>query len=440
MIPMQIENTKTCIISGSSFYPEKREKLAPKKTADASRGAKKPKTLNFSFLRKLGREMRISVRISRKKALCTLGSVAACTAAVYALSTYCTIGISCYHNNKLICTVAASDNTAAIISAAVKKASDMGVKGPQIETAAKIALKSDITDGKNAVNRILSAAPELATGYVVFAGGVELFTADSRESVEAAINRYIEKYKLNDSAQLSADIEITEKIVHREDITPSDTILNILDESGALSVMNTVEFTQKETLAHEKREIPDDNLYVGESVVETPGSDGMYVTVDRQIYSNTELLSSCIIKGETCVEPVTEVVRVGTKMKNALEDGIVYPVHGKISSDFGPRWGRQHRGIDIAVVMNTPVAAAAYGTVITAQYKESYGNLVQIDHGYGIITSYAHLNTIDVSLGQRVSQGEIIAHSGSTGNSTGPHLHFEIINNGEYLNPSDYLS
>ena len=130
---------------------------------------------------------------------------------------------------------------------------------------------------------------------------------------------------------------------------------------------------------------------------------------------------------------------MGTKPRNALVDGFSYPLSGRLSSGFGPRWGRTHRGIDLAVAMDTPVKAAAAGTVITAEYKPSYGNIVQIDHGYGIVTSYAHLDYIDVSVGQSVARGEVVAHSGSTGNSTGPHLHFEVINNGEYLNPLDYL-
>lgn len=436
---MQIENTGTCIISGSSFVPEEKKADKPKVNHINKTTVKIKPSFNFSFIRSFGRDLRIVMRKSRKKTACTLGGVAVSAAAFYALSTYCTIGVNCYYNDKLICTVAASDNAAAIIGSAMKKADMMGVTEPEIETSAKIALKSSITKGEDAVESILSAAPGLTKGYIVSVDGIDLFVTDSRETVDEVLSAYVDKYKLNDKAELSSDFEIREKIVRKDEITPTDYIPALLDEGNVLTVMNTVDFTQQETIVHETQEIPDENLYIGESVVETEGSDGIYVTVDRQIFSNGELLSSSIISGETSVEPITEVVRVGTKMKNVLKEGLNPPVEGIVSSNFGPRWGRQHRGVDIAVDMNTPVAAAGAGTVITAQYKESYGNLVQIDHGYGIITSYAHLNTVDVSVGQIVQKGEIVAHSGNTGNSTGPHLHFEIINNGKYLNPLDYV-
>lgn len=83
--------------------------------------------------------------------------------------------------------------------------------------------------------------------------------------------------------------------------------------------------------------------------------------------------------------------------------------------------------------------ATAAGTVIRAEYYAGYGNCVDIDHGNGVISRYGHLSKINVSLGQSVSQGEVIALSGNTGNSTGPHLHFELRMNGEAVNPYDYI-
>jgi murein DD-endopeptidase MepM/ murein hydrolase activator NlpD len=119
--------------------------------------------------------------------------------------------------------------------------------------------------------------------------------------------------------------------------------------------------------------------------------------------------------------------------------GLIWPVHGPVTSGFGWRWGRMHEGIDIAVPTGTPVAAAASGTVITAGWLGGYGNLVVIDHGNGLATAYGHNSSVTVGVGQSVAQGQVIAYSGSTGHSSGPHVHFEVRVNGSPVDPLGYL-
>lgn len=119
--------------------------------------------------------------------------------------------------------------------------------------------------------------------------------------------------------------------------------------------------------------------------------------------------------------------------------GMIYPVNGALTSGFGMRWGRMHEGIDIAVGTGTPVVASASGTVISAGWGGGYGNLVIVDHGGGIATAYAHNSRLVVASGQQVAQGTIIAYSGSTGHSTGPHVHFEVRINGQAVDPIPYL-
>ena len=116
-----------------------------------------------------------------------------------------------------------------------------------------------------------------------------------------------------------------------------------------------------------------------------------------------------------------------------------WPVSGSVTSGFGSRWGRMHEGIDIAVGQGTPVHAAAAGTVIYAGWMEGYGNLVAIDHGNGLSTAYGHNSALACSVGQTVSAGQVIAYSGSTGHSTGPHVHFEVRVNGSPVDPLGYL-
>jgi murein DD-endopeptidase MepM/ murein hydrolase activator NlpD len=120
--------------------------------------------------------------------------------------------------------------------------------------------------------------------------------------------------------------------------------------------------------------------------------------------------------------------------------GFVWPVLGPVTSPFGWRWGRMHEGIDIAAGAGTPIRAAAAGAVIYAGWLGGYGNLVVIDHGGGVATAYGHQSSIAVGGGAYVAQGQVIGYVGSTGHSTGPHLHFEVRVNGVPQDPLGYLS
>jgi murein DD-endopeptidase MepM/ murein hydrolase activator NlpD len=113
-----------------------------------------------------------------------------------------------------------------------------------------------------------------------------------------------------------------------------------------------------------------------------------------------------------------------------------------VTSCFGPRWGRLHAGVDLAAPDGTPIVAAGAGVVVRAGAAEGYGNAVLIDHGNGFLTHYGHLSAITVTVGQHVTAGEQIGNEGSTGHSTGPHLHFEVHLgglNGEKVDPIPWL-
>jgi murein DD-endopeptidase MepM/ murein hydrolase activator NlpD len=106
----------------------------------------------------------------------------------------------------------------------------------------------------------------------------------------------------------------------------------------------------------------------------------------------------------------------------------------RVTSCFGPRWGRLHAGVDLAAPHGSPVVAAGAGVVVAAGPNGGYGNAVLIDHGDGYLTHYGHLSRIGVTAGQAVRAGELIGDEGSTGHSTGPHLHFEV-HQGHFQNP-----
>jgi murein DD-endopeptidase MepM/ murein hydrolase activator NlpD len=125
--------------------------------------------------------------------------------------------------------------------------------------------------------------------------------------------------------------------------------------------------------------------------------------------------------------------------------GYIKPVAGRVSSSFGYRihpilgYRKLHTGIDFAASSGTSIRATRGGTVIRASYNSTYGNNVIIDHGNGVTTLYAHMSALNTSYGAKVSQGQVIGYVGSTGMSTGPHLHLEFRLNGDLVNPAPYL-
>lgn len=116
-----------------------------------------------------------------------------------------------------------------------------------------------------------------------------------------------------------------------------------------------------------------------------------------------------------------------------------WPARGRVTSEYGPRWGRMHAGIDIDGNTGDPIYAAQDGVVISAGWQGGYGQLTLIRHGDGVVTAYAHQSSIGVSKGQTVARGQFIGRIGTTGNVTGSHLHFETRVNGSAVNPRRYL-
>ncbi len=125
--------------------------------------------------------------------------------------------------------------------------------------------------------------------------------------------------------------------------------------------------------------------------------------------------------------------------KDRLEKMLITPVKGRISSYYGKRWGRIHEGVDYAVNIGTPIRSAGSGRVVYSGWSNGYGYTVIIEHRKGLRTLYAHNSKLLVYAGEWVERNEIISKSGNTGNSTGPHLHFEVRINSRAVNPLNYL-
>ncbi|HWR45679.1 M23 family metallopeptidase [Sporomusa sp.] len=140
-----------------------------------------------------------------------------------------------------------------------------------------------------------------------------------------------------------------------------------------------------------------------------------------------------------------DIERMARSTDKLATQPTIWPTSGAVTSGFGSRnspWGggsEQHQGIDIANNMGTPIVATADGEVVRSEWSEGYGNIVQIDHGNGIATIYGHNSRIVVKVGQSVRKGQVISYLGSTGRSTGPHVHYEVRVNGAAVDPISFM-
>ena len=224
--------------------------------------------------------------------------------------------------------------------------------------------------------------------------------------------------------------KIKKKKVYVPEFTEAEEIVNKLKEKNSTNIDN---ITISEKYDTELKVM--DNI---DDAVASLYSEPKNVVIASTKKSTTKKSTGTAVKSTGTVN--TAMTISGTKV--ALGISLSKPVSGIISSRFGARSSIRssaHTGLDIATSTGTPVAAAASGTVTFAGWKGSYGNLMVITHSNGIQTYYGHCSKLYFSAGATVSQGQTIAAVGSTGNSTGPHLHFEIRVNGVAYNPQNYL-
>ncbi len=203
-----------------------------------------------------------------------------------------------------------------------------------------------------------------------------------------------------------------------------------------------------ERVSYETVVVWDESKLPGQNVTTVQGKDGEQRVTVEVITVNGKEQYRAVSSTEMIVEPVNEVIVKGGSEEVEIGDGVAtgrfvwpLPYTKVISSPFASRWGSFHGAIDISNgrVSGKPIIASDGGTVIEAGWHNSYGNYVLIDHGNGFKTRYAHCSSLNVKAGQKVAQGEYIANVGNTGYSFGAHLHFEIILNGQLVDPMKYV-
>lgn len=294
--------------------------------------------------------------------------------------------------------------------------------------------------------------------YSVNIDGEMIGYTDNKSKLQSQINDYIENGEDENTAFVQVDSlpEYNICLLKRNVASDDDKIFNTVKSDGVTyyryyAILDNQEekiyvpdFTQAEDIVNKLKEKNSSNMsnitiaekYETELKEMTSTDDAvskLYVAPKKvTVASNKNRTSSGSVNTATTIS--------GTKV--SLGISLIKPVSGIISSRFGSRSSIRssaHTGLDIATATGTPVSAAASGTVTFSGWKGSYGKLIVVTHSNGVQTYYGHCSQLYASVGQTISQGQKIAAVGSTGNSTGPHLHFEIRVNGVAYNPQNYL-
>ena len=283
--------------------------------------------------------------------------------------------------------------------------------------------------------------------YSVSLNGEKIGYVGDEEEFQNEINENILTPDESNVAFVELDeVEYTFTLVNRNFVDES-TVLATLEESS----QNVYRVYEVADLNDEETKVYVNSMEEAEEMVSTLKEQYSEIEpnlVINQIYlDNVDEVNEENIKlaKEALTNSLEQELEEKEKIDSRTVNGIylaVTPVTGRITSRFGANESirdHTHKGIDIAATRGTPILATAAGTVTFAGWSSGYGYLVKIDHGNGVETYYGHCSRLYVSAGESVEAGTEIAAVGSTGNSTGNHLHFEIRLNGEQINPQTYV-
>ncbi|WP_338627006.1 peptidoglycan DD-metalloendopeptidase family protein [Clostridium baratii] len=227
-------------------------------------------------------------------------------------------------------------------------------------------------------------------------------------------------------SKLSSEEELADNIIKNKSLIDVDIVVN---DTRLVDIEPSVKIERSE------------ELLIGESKV-TEGKKGKKEQNINITYRNGEKKSVSVLSENIIEQSSSKVITKGTKsILNGTSAVFTSPTRGgTITSNFGERWGKNHNGLDIAGNIGDPVMAALDGKVKSTFYeRDGYGNVVILEHEGGIETRYAHMSKIGVKIGDTVKKGDIVGEVGSTGRSTGPHLHFEVRVNGSPVDPQKYI-
>lgn len=256
------------------------------------------------------------------------------------------------------------------------------------------------------------------------------YTVMNKDSLWSISRKY--KMKIDDIYKLNPGLT--------ENIMPGQVII-LSKSEPQLTIVTEKKIVYIDDIPYETVTQKGDTMYINSSRKIKNGEKGYKLVTAILEFYNGDVANKKVINEEVIEKPVDEIVAVGSKVppRTNATGTFDYPIRGYITSRYGQRWGKLHAGIDIAGSTGDPIYAADGGTVIFSGWESGYGYLVKIDHGNGYVTYYGHSSKLLVNAGDKVYKGQKIALIGSTGHTTGPHLHFEVRKNGVPVNPLLYL-
>ncbi len=309
-----------------------------------------------------------------------------------------------------------------------------------------LTFRNDGSTAEQLTSSILANSSEALSGFVVCVDGEKKFYVTDKSLVERVIKEHCAEYNIEGfecTSRLLNNLTYNNAYLDDSAVATEQEIVNCIQ---GLEVITTVNKTSTYSVPYETVTTRTSSKRTGYIAVTTAGVEGVNQKEEIITYVNGVETSCEIVSDTVITEPVSEVRVVGTGkssystvIHNASTKGYVWPlaVKGVITSYWGD--GRNHKGLDIAAPAGTEILAAQAGTVTFAGWNNDYGYNVIIDHGNGVQTRYAHSRKLHVKKGDKVSQGQFIAEVGTTGQSTGNHVHFEVIINGTRYNPAPYL-
>lgn len=306
---------------------------------------------------------------------------------------------------------------------------------------------------------VVLAAETIEYGYKIYIDDEFIMSVAGKDVYDNALLDY-----KNDRITISNDINseydsckvtVTNKLTYERECMLTKDIVTHGSYQGLYRAFEKKLHYNIECLQTETKQVPyityyqrNAELYPGAKNIISQGRYGAKKVQYKVIVEDGKLISSTIVSEKVTKKAVMRKVEIGNGTTSGMAGGIVLglPVEGYLTSDFGnrsdPFTGKPayHNGLDIGAKYGTPIIAAAEGKVIQASDKKNgYGKCVIIEHASGFRTMYAHASSLNVKVGQYVKAGQVIAKVGSTGRSTGPHLHFSVIINGDYVDPNLYF-
>ena len=451
-------------------------------------------------MRLFGNKAGVFSRSCRKNRIAAAVVVVAVTLSILSMN-YMSLGLEVFINGESVGYVKEQSDFEDVANYVEKRAS--ALLGTPYQLEDEVSYKFAFINNDKVISpvdmqkKLFDGIDKIAVLYVLTVDGKIVGANESKLALEALLDGILDNYKSEDGAysvEYLQDIKITEQMISRDyeksideisDIMLSDitcskthivesgqTLKAIADEYGTtvseiqalnpeitpsslkageevlvskalsfISVKQTRTITYSEEIPYETKTQSTDELYKNTKRVVTKGEEGEAQIVADVVYVDGVETERTIIEHIVLKEPTTEVVQIGTKNPppTVATGSFKWPFWGTITSRFGYRGRGFHTGLDIAGPKGSAIVAADGGTVTFSGWKGGYGNCLIIDHGNGKQTLYGHCSSLIVSSGTKVAKGQMIARVGSTGNSTGPHLHFEVIINGKQVNPISYL-